>query len=259
MILRKKVFTTKTEKGKKVKNLYTHQTFLDDIKNSFGISKENYDQVMETIQLKKESRKICIQRDTFNSMILMSKIFTGFPIYYINTVDYRLRIYPWSYLFSRTTGVYKYLLSDYKSLTLSNEGFSNMLEAYFFPDKDLYTDFLKIKTQESQINFFIHNKIDLHKTKSYIYHTLLEKEINDSLSNGMKTNFMIEVDQRSSSSVFLSIIFKNRKLAEFSNLLNKEEHDIPTYLGTKTRAFCKKNNIQNERIIREFEVKQIYA
>jgi hypothetical protein len=230
------------------------EEFLNEIFINLKITEDMYLKNNSAIIERKKLKIMESQKEIFDSILLMAEIFKGFPIYFLNTVDYRLRIYPWSFLFARTTGVYKYLLKDYKAEKLDDLGLYNMVEAYYSKDSNLSDKYSKIeKNKISIINFFNENKIDLKKTKNYIYFKLLEIEINDAINNNFKTNFMIEVDQKSSSSVFLSIVLKNKKLAEKSNLIGDNNINIPEYLTEKTSNFLKRNKIYSENIITLFK------
>jgi hypothetical protein len=46
-------------------------------------------------------------------------------------------MYPYTYFFSRTTGIYKYLVTEYEQTKLTPEGYINMVKAYVnnFPSK----------------------------------------------------------------------------------------------------------------------------
>lgn len=130
-----------------------------------------------------------------------------------------------------------------------------MLLSYYNENKKYYNEILENnKSIEELTIYFNLNKIDLYSSNNYIYYKLLEKEIECCIKNNYKTSFMIEVDQKSSCAVFLSLILKNKKLAELSNLLKKEEsHDIPRYLASKTKCFFDKINIKNEKLLKKFE------
>jgi len=91
-----------------------------------------------------------------------------------------------------------------------------------------------------------HGKI--MKNKSFFYIKLLEREIIDMFKNDLKTNFMIEIDQKSSSSVFLSLILGNKKLSEKCNL-NGIKNDPARYLMLKSENFFKKyDNVNKETL-----------
>jgi DNA-dependent RNA polymerase len=231
----------------------SEKNFLDALKCQLGITEDQYKLNREAIQNIKDLKSFKEQRYIFKSVLAMARIYSGFPIYFFNSVDYRLRMYPWSFLFSRTTGVYKYLLNDFEKEKLNKEGLRSMLSVYYVKDKDLYRSFQKQKTVDEMLTYFRENKINPKETSNYIYFCLLEQEIGLAIDNGLHTNFMVEVDQKSSSSVFISLAFRNQKLAKYSNLLDKKGYDIPTYLGEQTEAYFSRLNIKNEFLLESFK------
>lgn len=46
--------------------------------------------MVKTPELLDELEKICMQIEIFNYILVVSKMFVGFTIYFINTIDYRL-------------------------------------------------------------------------------------------------------------------------------------------------------------------------
>jgi DNA-dependent RNA polymerase len=255
-LLKKNIYqeTLKYKKKTLSDKKYTNDDFLKDIFINLNVSSEDYEKNSEYINHVKKFRILKQQRIIFDYFLVMSEIYEGFPIYFFNKIDYRLRNYPSSYVFARTTGVYKYFLKDYDLIQLDEQGFDSMLKAYYYPDKFLFNKYnLILKNFESCKNFFSDNKINLNLTSNIIYFKTLEIEIDKCINNNMKTDFMIEVDQKSSSSVFLSIILKNKKLAEYSNLISSKSYDIPTYLGDNTENFFKYLNIHNEKLLNYFK------
>lgn len=106
-----------------IRKNYKKEDFFKEIYSKFQITETMFINNFKALNHQKKLEEMTIQRLIFSSMISMAEIYIGFPIYFLNKVDYRLRIYPWSYLFSRTTGVYKHLLKDYKMEKLDNSGF----------------------------------------------------------------------------------------------------------------------------------------
>jgi hypothetical protein len=213
--------------------------FIKELYNEMDLTEEIYVRKIKNYHELCEFQKMKTSREISNSLVLMAQIFEGFPIYFLNSVDYRLRIYPWSFLFSRTTGIYKYFLQDYKSEKLDLNGMKNFLRAYYNKDPLLKNSF-----ERSNFNhidevaiYFKSNKINLVDSKKYIYFALVEREIEKAINNGFKTRFMIEIDQKSSSSVFLSLLLGNKELALESNLLGGKPRDVPTFLSSKTGEF----------------------
>lgn len=148
------------------------------------------------------------------------EVFRGIKLYYTTVLDYRGRMYPKEWLFSRTSGVFKYVLEDARPLALNVEGLQAALKAYytFWPKK------LKSLQRRGHISFrglvkfFYSNPVPYVKAKNLFYFLLLEKAIQQGVVT-KKFAFSIEVDQSCSVAVILSLFFKNPKFAEHANLL----------------------------------------
>lgn len=235
------------------KNLFRENKTLPDnykdyIVKELNIEKSVIDRQEIYYKLKKDLNKRCKLRLIHNTMIKCAEIYKGYPIYYINSMDYRTRMYPFSWMFNRTSGVYKYLLSEFSYVRLTNKGLENILSAYYYNFKDEYNDFINFsrkiiddKSYHFKVKVFF-KKVDdskIKKIKSYFYVKILEMEIDKIFKNGFKTNIMIEIDQKSSSSVFLSIILGNKKLAEVSNVIEGDIKDPSKMLMERSKAFFK--------------------
>ena len=137
---------------------------------------------------------------------------------------------------------------------LTIKGLYNMQAAYYFNYNSYYKSFRKILKEE--IDFSSLTRFDkipyevVIKHSSFFYILLLEKEILDAINNNYKTNFMIEIDQKSSFSVFLSIILGNTMLAKESNLLGGNGKDPINLLMSKSKKFFVQYNdkISNENL-----------
>lgn len=95
-----------------------------------------------------------LQDQVFNSMISVAEIFTGFPLYYKNFLDYRTRLYVYAFLFSRTSGFFKHLVTDYKQVKLTVKGLENMLRAYYSLDELKLENFEKFLKSTSNHTLF---------------------------------------------------------------------------------------------------------
>jgi DNA-dependent RNA polymerase len=173
---------------------------------------------------KKKYKELMRLRSLHNTTIKLAELFIGFPIYFSNTYDYRLRMYPYSYFFSRTTGIYKYLMTEFDSTIITPEGYISMVKAYVnnFNDKYEYLGDISIERIEYIKECFKPLDLkDLLNKSSYFYYALLGDEIYK-LKISNKTNFMLEIDQKSSSCVFMSILLGDRELASTCNLISKD-------------------------------------
>ena len=197
----------------------------------------------------KDYKERIMLRKLHNTTIKFAEIFIGFPLYFINTHDYRLRMYPYSYFFSRTTGIYKYLVSEYEYTKLSSEGYITMIKAYIknFQDRYDHLGDISVKNIEHIKNVF--KPVELKyiiNNSSYFYYYLLGNEIYN-MRNNNKSNFMIEIDQKSSSAVFLSIILGDVNLASKCNLTSSISSDPATILMNESSEYYN-NNISSESL-----------
>tara|TARA_B110000261_G_scaffold11274_1_gene11374 strand:+ start:1478 stop:3160 length:1683 start_codon:yes stop_codon:yes gene_type:complete len=169
------------------------------------------------------------KRDEFFNILGVAPILLNFPIFFPNYLDFRGRLMQTTFLFSKTTGDYKYLVSEFNYVKLTSRGFYRMLEAYYTGNGILLKTFLQTfnnipgnywcsKSMELMSKFFKENKYPVLFSDRVVYYSILEREIQKSILNGFRTDFMLEIDQKSSSSVFLSLFCENKELARSSNL-----------------------------------------
>jgi hypothetical protein len=124
-------YNIRKNKNTKIDNV---QEYLSDkIGVEIDIIKYHMEYYTHIKDLKERTRL----RKLHNTTIKFAELFIDFPIYFSNTYDYRLRMYPYTYFFSRTTGIYKYLVTEYEQTKLTPEGYINMVKAYVnnFPSK----------------------------------------------------------------------------------------------------------------------------
>jgi len=82
-----------------------------------------------------------------NTIIYIAEIYDKYPIYFINSIDYRTRMYLWSWFFSRVTGNYKYLMKEYDEIKLNKKGVENMMKAYYHNFKEEYDEFISLTSK----------------------------------------------------------------------------------------------------------------
>ena len=214
----------------------------DEMKGTLNLAKLKI-QGVSCLEIEFQKLRILnAKRQIFLSVTKMAQIYVGFPIYYKASCDYRLRMYPKTWLFNRTSGVYKYLLCDYQKKVLTVPGFFHLLEAYYWPDKKKLKIFQeKFSTTSSKSHMFTHflkNLADYEHVKNKLYFKLLEREILDleDLDN-QKSDILIEIDQKGSCGVFLSLLLRNKSLAYYSNLSINKPLDLSGYLQDQTAEF----------------------
>ena len=148
----------------KIVNYYKEEVkgkYVDDLESKItsdlNITSEEYKLSQELYMLRKEYKKKIKLRILHNTIIKMAEIFEGFPIYYINAYDFRLRMYPWNYMFNRTSGIYKYMLEEHRQMVSVN-GLKVMIKAYFKENPEQINQFENLTNKEEIINLF--NKIE---------------------------------------------------------------------------------------------------
>jgi hypothetical protein len=178
------------------------------------------------------------QRKYAKSHIILGRIFSGMPIYIQNTYCVRLRLYPKQPFISRTSGVFKHILCEFSPIKITLKGMISLMKSFYIAAGQFeqeFEDFCK-KTIISKktgmkvlLKFFTENPIDFLNLKgNFLYATLLCGEIYTVQLTG-KTAVMLEIDQKASGSVFLSLALRNRKLASYSNVISKEANCPYTY------------------------------
>lgn len=236
-------------------DLLKDNKFYSDIDNliiqKLNITQDELEKSRKLYQLNKEYKKRYNLRSIHNTIIRFAEIFDGFPIYFINSYDYRLRMYPWNYMFNRTSGVYKYLLNEWPS-NVDLNSLLLMIKAYYKNDLNSFKKFENLTNKDEIIKLFEEIEINLsiknNDNKSDLYRVLLGLEIKNMKINKYKSGFMIEIDQKSSASVILSIILGDEILAEETNLILKSEpKDVNNYIMNKSGEWFQ-NKISNESL-----------
>lgn len=162
---------------------------------------------------------------------------------------------------SRSTGFYKYLLKEAKDRKLTLVGLYSLTQAYYFQNKHLFN---KLKTQidpnnlskKELILFFKQNPIDNFE-KNPLYFQLLHDDLLEISKGKTTSSALIEIDQKTSCAVFMSLLLKNKHLAEFSNLLGGQSVDLNEYLQNNTESYFKEQKYESERILNFFKNNRI--
>lgn len=215
------------------------QNMEEKIKKELNINYEQISLSKELYLLKKDYKKRMRLRILHNTIIEFAKIFIGYPIYFTNSYDYRIRMYPWSFMFSRTSGVYKYLLIE-KVSEIRRDGLLTMIKAYY---KDRFSvEYTKIYDMKFIVKKFIADNPNLNECevtdKSSFYRVLLGLEIIQLPEKDFKSGYMLEIDQKSSASVILSILMGDKILAEQTNLISKNENkDVNKFIMNKSKEW----------------------
>jgi hypothetical protein len=159
-------------------------------------------------------------------------------------------------MFGRTSGIYKYLVKEYTETELTDNGYFKMLESFFQDYPEEHKELKELIHKKENINIVIEwtnkniDKIEnktIMKLDSFFYKMLLKKEIKKLPKNEMRTGFMIESDQKSSSFVIAAIIFDDYELAKCSNLTSFEAIDPPRRLMKNSSKWFK-GKVSNETL-----------
>ena len=198
--------------------------------------------------LREEKVKKLINRKYAKTTITIAELYKGLPLYIRNTLCIRMRLYTNEPYMSRTTGVFKSLLHEYKPIKLTINGLKHLLRAYYAPSPELTENFDKFFSKEKlsgkkglrlMYDFFLKNPLIFSGIKKPLYAMNLHMEILKSRIDG-KTSVNIEIDQTASGVMFLAYLLRSKKLAFVSNVSNKEEHCPYTYCMQKFEEFYDK-------------------
>jgi hypothetical protein len=186
------------------------------------------------ISLVKEEKKRLLKRLELsrkhgNSCLAIAEIFVDLPLYVTNGYCVRLRLYPKQPLLARTSGDYKQLLCDYTSTKITLQGLVELLKCFYLSssskyhltifDKYLkYVTLSKKKGKQELLNFFHAFPINFLESDVFLYTSILYAEIL-TVESTNKTAMNVEVDQVASVLCFMSLFFRNKKLAQVSNVL----------------------------------------
>lgn len=114
-------------KNKEIDNLHSKTADLCGLTclECYANAKKN--EVRNDLLIMRSSRQLLL------TSLDISRIYQGYPLYYGTKLDFRLRMYPYQYLMSRTSGYLKNLLQESVPRTVTKIGMANMLNAYYSP------------------------------------------------------------------------------------------------------------------------------
>ena len=231
-------------KNREIHNLHSKTADLCGLTTLECYANAKKNEVRSDLLIMRSSRQLLL------TSLDISSIYKGYPLYYGTKLDFRLRMYPYQYLISRTSGYLKNLLQESTPRTITKKGMANMLSAYYSPYPhlcQLFNDVLAHKqTFSCMKNFFNKNKIKL--SEQPLYFELLEGEIDRILqiSSGKKTSLPLEIDQVGSGPTIIALATGNLVLAEKCNLLPGPFSCIYIFLLEKARIFLTEENMGME-------------
>jgi hypothetical protein len=266
--------TSKSKKVTAAKRKANRENLLSFSLEKAGISRIEYLYFLSVKKERKKLHSLKLQRLNYDTMTTLAEVFVGYTLYYTDSLDYRTRMYPQSLLFSRVTGFYKYLVTDFSELTLTDSGIKNLFNAYFMSDaRSLEANNCKVmkildssnsrKRNRNRLGTLFNKVRQLEspgKLSSFLYFKLLELHILSFLKSG-RSRVLLEIDQKSSSSVLLSLLVKNKELAERSNLCGGAPRDVYKYLRSRVRELFDISGvcpIKESELFHSFETKKKY-
>jgi hypothetical protein len=209
--------------GKNINNLY-----IDQIKQAIGLTDFEISSQKSLTYLKRKLTKANQRLKYAHSSLTIAEIFKECSLYITNSFCVRVRLYPQQPLLSRTSGVYKQLLCDYNERKLTLDGYVSLIRCYY---QSLKTDHIgkfekfltktklsKRSGKKTLYKFFYENPVPISESEVFFYTSLLYCEIIKAEKTG-KTGVNVEIDQVASVLMFMACFFRNKKLAEITNLL----------------------------------------
>jgi len=101
-------------------------------------------------------------------------------------------------------------------------------------------------TRKDLKNYFF-NKIYSKIEPESLYQKVLFNEIKLCLEQDYYTNFQVEIDQSSSVAILFSIFFKNKRLAELSNITNVDTEGLYSFLMKNSHELLKDCNVEDSK------------
>ena len=251
-------FVMKTEKRLKD---FDYDKTKELIKNLLSLTELDFEANRYYLNQVKTLKIMNNKRQIFLTVISLAEIYINFPIFYKNFCDYRLRFYPWNWIFSRSTGFYKYLLKDFKKIKITNKGIFYLIQAYYSQNKILFEEFnnqinFDNPEKDQMLDFFKNNSLEMSK-ENPLYFELLKRDIIEIQKGKTSTSCLLEIDQKTSCAVFLALLLKNETLAKFANLSGKGPYDLNVYLQEKTEEFFNKKKYKSKRVLKFFKENKI--
>ena len=216
-------------------------------------------------QAKKEKQVNRQKVQCFETMSLLAEFFKGYTLYYPKFFDYRGRQLPKAWFAANTLGDMRYLVKIKDYYTINLIGLEEVFKAIY--SNTLYTDkaveYLcnlnklgitdKKKYFQKLMLFVNENSLTQEcLKKNFIYKTLLLNKFKVLAENKFKTWIYVERDQKSSSSVFLSLLLRNKQLASMSNLTG-ESSEIIGVLQSRFKEYYAGRIENSDKILSLFE------
>ena len=227
-------------------------TFL----NHYSI--DQYSVAIKKVQVNR--RKLLV----LNSMITFAEFLEEYTFFYSKKFDYRGRQYPQARFAANTLGDFRYLVKIKDCYSINEVGLKEVFKAiysntlhkeaaakYLSNELGCYKD--KKTLYRKLLEFVLKNKLNWQcLKKNYLYKILLIQKFKVLADNNFKTSIYVERDQKTSSSVFMSILLRNRELASKSNLMGISD-DIIKILQKYFLDYVKDRIVNGETILSHFK------
>ena len=240
-----------------------HLNFYKPFKQLVGITKPDMHLDDLITKCTGELNNSILRLRYLSTCIEMCKILFNFPFYYENSYCVRLRFYPLQALLSRTSGVFKHLICDYKTIRLTNPGLLNFMRCYYHPDVKLSEQFetfligVNLKNKKTFLKvlqqFFNENPMNFYKLNPAPYYMLIHVHLLQIFERSNRDcNMPIEIDQKASGVTFLALITRNKMLADHCNIINQKNSDVYEYARSQFPKFYEKHVKNKNKNVLEF-------
>ena len=241
-----------------------------------GLTLEQLNSLKELKRLKHEHKKCLAKFSIQSTIFLCAKLLKGFPLFYNNVIDFRGRLYPAEFFFSRTSGWYKYLLANFKSERITSMGLFFMIFNCLINDKELTAAFLKfnditalnlnIKVNSLKKNFawFYQRHEKVKPTLDSIYLNIIYLNLINLPSENFMCSFNIEIDQSSSVGCLYGVLFKDAQMLTLCKMQGKTEGLYSHLLNSITDWIPEDNDLfpyfnKNRKLIKQVTMNSLYS
>merc|ERR1711871_836373 len=197
-----------------------------------------YHRGKKAVDEKKSTRIFCEQQVEINRQkllafevgLILADCLIGYTLYYPTKFDYRGRQYPLAKFAANTSGNYRYLVKIKDKYTINTTGLEEVFKAIYSntASEEKATEFLasgscyKLSKKDlyKELLAFLNKNTPSEQCfrTNFIYKTLLINKFKSLRDAKFKTSIRVERDQKSSSSVFMAMLLRNRALASKSSL-----------------------------------------
>lgn len=174
--------------------------------------------IHQSYKIRLEISEKVLNRKAGLTRLSLSKLLTGFPLYYTTKLCTTTRQFVKEYLLSRHIGCLKLLRCDYTPKKITKSGLIYLLKAYYCDDQEKLNKLEEFLLNNPVSNrhvkqFYENNRIDYASKESLTHYMLLSAELQKVFTTE-KTSILLQLDQVASGLVFMSFLFKNKSLAK---------------------------------------------